>query len=58
MNAMRIPVEPKLNQCFPVAPIIVIKEYGLTVISAQDDVVKTAWYVQSRFSGHGLASEK
>ncbi len=57
MNTVRILAEPNFDQRFPAAPVVAIKKYGLTVVTAQDDVVQTARYVQSRFSGHGAAKE-
>ena len=36
MNAVRIFIEPKLDQRFPASPVIVFKEYGLTVIASQE----------------------
>lgn len=58
MDTVHVYTEPNFNQRFPAMPIIVIKKYGLTVVTAQNDVIQTTRQVQSGFSRHRPDSQK
>jgi hypothetical protein len=58
VNSMLVPFQAICNQCFPTLPISGIKENVLTVIAAQNDMVKTTTYMETRFPGHALSKHR
>jgi hypothetical protein len=58
VNLMLVPFQAICNQSLPTLPIIGIKEYGLTVIASQNDMVQTATDMETRFPGHTLSKHR